>query len=139
MGYKVASIMAIEFNTGHPCRAMGRGGLGAVLGSKKIKAIIMEKPNGKYVLLMWTRLNSTLRKKGIATVTKENPNARALPPRVRLVSSLVPTRPTRAIPIQNFRGGAVTPEQREHFGPEAWEAKNKVSGGHVASPAILAA
>ena len=73
MGYKVASIMAIEFNTGHPCRAMGRGGLGAVLGSKKIKAIIMEKPNGKYVPPYVDKDKFDAAKKGIATVTKENP------------------------------------------------------------------
>jgi aldehyde:ferredoxin oxidoreductase len=41
--------MVSEFNTGHSCRAAGRGGLGAVMGSKKIKAIIIEKPENKIV------------------------------------------------------------------------------------------
>ena len=134
MGYKVASIMSIEFNTGHPCRAMGRGGLGAVLGSKKIKAIIMEKPNGKYAPPYVDKAKFEEDKKGIATVTKENPKCQGFTTKGTAGFLTGTNQTTRAIPIQNFRGGAVTPEQREHFGPEAWEAKNKVSGGHGSVP-----
>ena len=41
--YKNASIQVTDNATGHPARAAARGGLGAVMGSKKIKAIIIEK------------------------------------------------------------------------------------------------
>ena len=42
--YKIAAVMISEYMTGLPCRAAARGGLGAVMGSKKIKAIVIAKP-----------------------------------------------------------------------------------------------
>ena len=45
--YKCSSIQVSEYNSGHPSRAAGRGGLGAVMGSKGIKGIVIEKPEGK--------------------------------------------------------------------------------------------
>lgn len=47
-GYAGASIMVSEFGGGHPSRAAARGGLGAVMGAKGIKAIVVEKPFAKY-------------------------------------------------------------------------------------------
>lgn len=46
--YKCASIQVSEFRTGHPSRAAARGGLGAVMGSKRLKAIVIEKPEERY-------------------------------------------------------------------------------------------
>lgn len=129
MGYKIASIMSIEFNTGHPSRAMGRGGMGAVLGSKKIKAIIIEKSQKRYKPTYADKEKFNAAVKGIATVTKENPKCQGFT-KLGTAGFLSGTNQvTRAIPIKNFRGGAVTPEQREHFGPEAWQAKMEKSGG----------
>lgn len=42
-GYKIASLQVTCASTGHPVRAAARGGLGAVMGSKKIKALVIEK------------------------------------------------------------------------------------------------
>ncbi|MFZ5643394.1 MAG: aldehyde ferredoxin oxidoreductase C-terminal domain-containing protein [Bacillota bacterium] len=42
--YKSASIQVSEFGSGHPSRAAARGGLGALMGSKRLKAIVIEKP-----------------------------------------------------------------------------------------------
>lgn len=46
--YKNACIQVSEFGSGHPSRAAARGGLGAVMGSKGLKAIIIEKPEERY-------------------------------------------------------------------------------------------
>lgn len=46
--YKIASIQISEFNSGHPSRAAARGGLGALMGSKGLKAIVIEKPLEKF-------------------------------------------------------------------------------------------
>ena len=48
--YSNASIQVSEFNSGHPSRAAARGGLGAVMGSKGLKGIIIEKPRYKHQL-----------------------------------------------------------------------------------------
>ncbi|MGE5632181.1 MAG: aldehyde ferredoxin oxidoreductase C-terminal domain-containing protein [Caulobacteraceae bacterium] len=46
--YKCASIQVTEFSTGHPNRAAARGGLGSLMGSKHLKAIVIEKPETKF-------------------------------------------------------------------------------------------
>ena len=40
---KAASIQVTEFGEKNPCRAIGRGGMGALMGSKGLKAIVIEK------------------------------------------------------------------------------------------------
>lgn len=46
--YKSASIQISEFNSNHPSRAAARGGLGALMGSKKLKAVVIENPVERY-------------------------------------------------------------------------------------------
>lgn len=42
--YKNSSIMVSEFRTNYPNRAAGRGGVGSVMGSKHIKALVISQP-----------------------------------------------------------------------------------------------
>lgn len=46
--YKNASIQVSEFGSNHPSRAAARGGVGAIMGSKGLKAIIIESPENKF-------------------------------------------------------------------------------------------
>ncbi|MDD4924839.1 MAG: aldehyde ferredoxin oxidoreductase N-terminal domain-containing protein [Dehalococcoidales bacterium] len=44
--YNISAIMCTDLATREPCRAAARGGLGAVMGSKRLKAIVIEKSPG---------------------------------------------------------------------------------------------
>ncbi len=46
-GYRNSSLQVTDFINGHPSRAAARGGLGAVMGSKRMKALVVEKPSVK--------------------------------------------------------------------------------------------
>ena len=46
--YKASSIQVSTLDGGHPCRAAGRGGTGAVMGSKGLKAIVIEQAAAKF-------------------------------------------------------------------------------------------
>ncbi|MCK5915861.1 MAG: aldehyde ferredoxin oxidoreductase, partial [Deltaproteobacteria bacterium] len=46
--YRNAGIAVTEYGAGHPCRFAARGGLGSLMGTRKIKAIIMEKAAENY-------------------------------------------------------------------------------------------
>ena len=46
--YKAASIQVTEVGAGYPSRAAARGGIGALMGSKGLKAIVIEKPTKKF-------------------------------------------------------------------------------------------
>ncbi|MCL5735068.1 MAG: hypothetical protein M1274_05675 [Actinobacteria bacterium] len=43
-GYKNSSVQVTEYGTDYPNRAAARGGTGSVMGSKRVKAVIFEKP-----------------------------------------------------------------------------------------------
>ncbi len=47
-GYKNSTLQVTEVVTGHPARSLARGGMGSVLASKKIKAIVINEPEVKY-------------------------------------------------------------------------------------------
>ncbi|MBW8382665.1 MAG: hypothetical protein K0M69_09125 [Youngiibacter sp.] len=47
--YKIASIHINDYGNNYPCRAAARGGLGAVMGSKGLKGIIVEKAAQNFV------------------------------------------------------------------------------------------
>ena len=47
--YKAATIQITE-QSGHPTRVAARGGMGAVMGSKGLKAIVIEKPAEKFAV-----------------------------------------------------------------------------------------
>ena len=49
MQYRNSSLHNIDFSTGYPSRANARGGLGAVMGSKKIKAVVIERNETPHV------------------------------------------------------------------------------------------
>lgn len=46
--YKAASIQLSEFGSLHPSRAAARGGVGALMGGKGLKAVVIEKPEVAY-------------------------------------------------------------------------------------------
>jgi aldehyde:ferredoxin oxidoreductase len=47
-GYLNSTVQVTEFGTNYPSRAAARGGVGSVMGSKKVKAIIVEKAKTRY-------------------------------------------------------------------------------------------
>lgn len=47
--YKNSTVQITDNGTNYPCRAAARGGTGAVMGSKKIKALILEKAGKRYM------------------------------------------------------------------------------------------
>jgi aldehyde:ferredoxin oxidoreductase len=46
--YRNAAVMVTEYGTDYPCRAAARGGVGAVMGAKGVKAVVVEKPETPY-------------------------------------------------------------------------------------------
>ncbi len=46
--YKAAGIQITEFGTLHPCRVAARGGVGALMGVKGLKAVVIERPSVPY-------------------------------------------------------------------------------------------
>jgi len=46
-GYRNSTVQITDVTSGHPSRAAARGGMGALMGSKKIKAVVVEEAASK--------------------------------------------------------------------------------------------
>jgi aldehyde:ferredoxin oxidoreductase len=134
MLYRSASIMVSEFGAeGHPCRAAGRGGLGALMGSKKIKAIIIEKAAVKAAASYADKEKFAAAAKRFYEVANTCPRTA----RMRAVGSttmLDVTVPLGFIPTRNFSGLPMTEEQKASFLSNDWLEAVNAYGGKTGIP-----
>ncbi len=101
--YKSASIQVSEANSGHPSRAAARGGLGALMGSKGLKAIVMEKPEKRFDISYANeeKFNEACTKlnRMIASGAKDDPFHN-----IGTISTIELTGANGILPVQNFSG-----------------------------------
>ncbi|TYO96456.1 aldehyde ferredoxin oxidoreductase C-terminal domain-containing protein [Desulfallas thermosapovorans] len=101
--YKSASIQVTEFGYGHPSRAAGRGGLGALMGSKRIKAVVIEKPKEPFKVQYAdeAKFNEVCQKlnKMIAAGAKNDPFHN-----IGTISTIEATGANGILPVDNFSG-----------------------------------
>ncbi|WKY48049.1 aldehyde ferredoxin oxidoreductase C-terminal domain-containing protein [Eubacteriaceae bacterium ES3] len=101
--YKNSSLQVTEFGTNYPCRAAGRGGLGSVLGSKRIKGIVIQKASDKNEIEyadpgIFQKIKKELNQSVIES-SKENPFAL-----VGTASTIDAVGPAGIMPTHNFTG-----------------------------------
>lgn len=109
--YNCASIQVSEFKSGHPSRAAARGGLGALMGSKGLKAVIIEKPVERYKIeyVDEGKFNEACTKinKMIATGAKNDPFHN-----IGTISTIEATGANGILPVGNF-SGELFPQYKE--------------------------
>lgn len=109
--YKSASVQVSEFNSGHPCRAAARGGLGALMGSKHLKAIVIEKPEKRYEIQYAdeAKFNEACLKlnRMIADNAKNDPFHK-----IGTISTIEATGANGILPVDNF-SGKLFPQYKE--------------------------
>jgi len=112
-----ASIQTSDID-GRPCRAAGRGGLGAVMGAKGLKAVIVEQGGESADALAdpeaFKEANRT-----IVKIVKEHPMAGQVMPALGTAGLVAPVNSMGAFPSYNARKGVL----------EGWE---KISGEAMA-------
>lgn len=103
MQYKTAGIAITEFGEGYPCRLAARGGLGALMGSKKVKSIVMEKAANRYKPEIARpkefKENTVKLNKMMAQGAKELPMAQ-----IGTNSIVAASGPAGILPVKNFNG-----------------------------------
>mgnify|MGYP001007005379 CR=1 FL=1 len=101
--YNSASMQISEFNSGHPSRAAARGGLGAVMGRKRLKAIVIERPEEPYKIkyVNETMFNEACKKlnKMVSDGAKNDPFHN-----IGTVSTIEITGANGILPVDNFSG-----------------------------------
>ena len=130
MLYRSACVMFSEFEKGHPCRAAGRGGLGALMGSKKIKAVVVEKASKRAEFEYADKKMFDAANVKFLELCKESP-------RVKIygdagTASLIDlTGPISVVPYRNFSGLPLTEEQKLQFTTENWKKAGTAAGGRT--------
>ncbi|MBQ3387433.1 MAG: hypothetical protein IJG53_08950 [Eggerthellaceae bacterium] len=138
---RTGSVMSAEMNTGLPCRASARGGTGAVLGSKKLKALVVEHSDHPYVVQLPPEQDAEFRElnKKIVAAIKANPLSGNVMPLYGSAAGVDTTGKMGALPYKNFNG-KFCPDW-EKLGTVAWRDALLSGGGHstiACQPSCLA-
>jgi aldehyde:ferredoxin oxidoreductase len=112
-----ASIQSSDVD-GRPCRAAGRGGLGAVMGAKGLKAIIVDQGGDDLDPIADPEAFKEA-SKGIVKAIKENPMSGHVMPELGTAGLVAPVNSMGAFPSYNARKGVL----------DGWE---KISGEAMA-------
>lgn len=126
MQYRNSTLQIIDAATGYPSRAAARGGLGAVLGAKKIKAVVIERNATPSSFAYADKERFDTARKKLVDVTVNNEGMTWLreigtPAIPDLTGSLA------ILPYRNFSG--CFNENVGKIGTEAFLAKLKAGGG----------
>ena len=129
---KAASIQVTEFGEGYPSRAAARGGLGALMGAKGIKALVIEKAITRYKV---EYANEELFKKSVAAINKlmlEN-GQKSHYHKVGTISIIDGTARNGILPVENFSGKMMY-DAPEHVGSVPFLTNNAQRGGCNGKP-----
>lgn len=124
--YNIASIMVSDHATGNPCRAAGRGGLGAVMGSKQIKAIIIEKIQNERRFLFANKEKFNLANERLIKYLQERESVKFLR-KVGTLGNVGVMGSLGIVPVKNFSGEAF--EKLDQIDADALIRKQTENGG----------
>ncbi len=116
-GFAIASVQSSDAD-GRPCRAAGRGGLGAVMGAKGLKAVIVDQGGRKAAALADPEAFRGAVKGVVKAVQADHMSAEVMP-KLGTAALVAPVNALGAFPSYNARKGTL----------EGWE---KISGEAMA-------
>lgn len=130
----VSSVMCNELKTGFACRACARGGMGAVMGSKKLKAVVMEHAEHPWRVRLAPEQDAEFRElnKKIVAAIQGNPLTGQTMPLYGSAAGVDTTGKMGALPYRNF-SGSFTPDW-ERLGTTQWRKNLLDHGGHSTIP-----
>jgi aldehyde:ferredoxin oxidoreductase len=133
-GYKNSSVQVTDGTSGHPSRAAGRGGLGAVMGSKKIKAIVIEPATTRAAFPYVDKAKfDAANKKLVDATLAEGSFARGFTT-IGTINTVGMSGPTGMLPVRNYSGQFFGYERLQRIDGNAFVAKLKENGGKNGVP-----
>ena len=134
-GYLNSAIMATEMGIDYPCRAAARGGGGAVMASKGIKAIVVHQADNPY--------KAEYADKEAYFPLAKNVNQAAMKSPYNVAGTMVLvgiTVPKGIAPYRNFSGGVATEQEQEQYNVQVLTDRVKQHGGgngHACQPGCV--
>jgi len=130
MLYRSAAVLVSEYRTGHPGRAAGRGGLGALMGSKKIKGIVIEKAARTHAFAYADKGKFDAARARYLEANKNSPQSQGFR-EIGSTNMMDFTVPIGYIPHRNFSGLPLTEEQQSVMTSENWKKAGTAHGGRT--------
>lgn len=127
--HKASTIQITDNATGHPGRAAARGGVGAVLGSKKIKGVVIEKPKNRIKPEIADKDKFNAGKKAMVSIMKSNPVTGAVLAMLGTSAFVDMTGELGILPVRNFSGEKFAPEKIKNIESRNFATKIKENGG----------
>lgn len=130
----VSSVMSSEMRSGFPSRAAARGGIGAVMGSKRVKAVVIEHSKDPYNVSLPPDADAEFRElnKKIVTAIQSNPLTGQTMSLYGSAAGVDTTGKMGALPWKNF-SGRFAPDW-ERIGTKQWRENLISQGGHSTIP-----
>lgn len=135
-GYRSASVQTTDME-GRPARAFGRGGLGAVMGSKGIKAIIIDKVEVSGIVYL-DKERFIKGARGYARGLKNHPVSGQVMPAVGTAGNVNVVNQIGALPTYNYSNGRFK-DAEKICGERLAELQKERNGrtGHRCSPGCV--
>ena len=123
-GYRNSTVQVTDFTTGHPSRAAARGGLGAVMGAKGIKAVVIEAPATRAAFPYVNRDQfAEAAKKVIGIMTAPGPASGFTT--VGTIGNVDMTAAMAFLPVHSFSGAFISRDKVQNINGPAFMAKLK--------------
>ncbi|MBQ3301059.1 MAG: hypothetical protein IJH04_02695, partial [Eggerthellaceae bacterium] len=131
---RIGSIAVNEQGTNYPCRLCARGGMGAVMGSKKVKAFVMERPSHVFRVQLEPDAAKEFRElnKVVTDAIRSNPLTGQAMPLYGSAAGVDTTGKMGALPYKNF-SGEFAPDW-ERLGTKMWRNRLLQHGGESTIP-----
>lgn len=102
--YPTATIQVTDYATGKPSRTLARGGIGAVMGSKGLKAIVVDRPEKKVEINYASPERFTGAKNAFIYAIQRNDVTSRLMTRFGTMMEMAIVSKTGGLPYKNFSG-----------------------------------
>jgi aldehyde:ferredoxin oxidoreductase len=125
-GYRNCSLQVTDTSTGHPSRAAARGGMGALLGAKKIKAIVIDEPTSRVPFDFVDKEKFENAAKRLAQGLTGRPSATTT---IGTISVMDMVAPMALTPVNNYSGEIIDVKNLSKIDGNAFLKKLEKNGG----------
>jgi len=130
-GYRNSSVQVTDASTGHPSRAAARGGMGTILGAKKIKAVVVDEATNKATYDYADKAKYDAARKKLVDGITSRPSGFST---VGTISNVDMVGGMGLIPVKNFSGELYDSRKLKKINGNAFMAKLKKTGGKNGLP-----
>lgn len=133
-GYRNSSVQVVDLGSGHPSRSAARGGLGSLMGSKKLKAVVIQPAARRQDFPYVDREKFNAANKKIIDLTTADPGPSSSMTKVGTINLVEGFSFQGLLPVHNYSGELFGDENQKKVNGNAFLAKLKENGGKNGLP-----